>query len=83
MFCCIFWLLSQQPVRTLTLSFQHTLNSLVCLNVQIKQYHKIFRDTINKVLTKFQFLFQVSKQCQKLRAFFKQSCLMILVTVSD
>ena len=34
-----------------------------------------------KVFTKVQFLFQVSKQCQRTSAFFKQNGLMILVTV--
>ena len=56
MFCCIFWLLSQQLVRTLTLHFQHTLNLLVCLNMQTKQYSNnwiIFMNTINKVFTIF------------------------------
>ena len=36
---------------------------------------RIFKDTTNKVFTEFQFLFQVSKQCQRISAFFKQSCL--------
>ena len=36
---------------------------------------------INKVFTKLQFVFQISKQCQRISVFFKQSRLMILVTV--
>ena len=35
------------------------------------------------MFTKLQFLFQVSEQCQRISAFFKQSCLMILVTVGS
>ena len=31
---------------------------------------------------KIEVLFQVSKQCQRISTFFKQSCLMILITVS-
>ena len=38
-------------------------------------------DTINKVFTKLQFLFQITKQ-SRISAFFKQSCLIIFVTVS-
>ena len=37
---------------------------------------RIFTDTIIKVFTKLQFLFQLSKQCQRISAFFKQSRLM-------
>ena len=36
---------------------------------------------INKVFTKLQSLFQVSEQCQIISSF-KQSCLMIIITVS-
>ena len=78
-----FWLLSQQLVRALTLSFKHTLNSLMCLNVQVKQYPKNFYQPINKLFAKLQFLFQVSKQCQRISAFFKQSRLMTLVAVGS
>ena len=33
------------------------------------------------MFTKLQFVFQISKQCQRISVFFKQSRLMILVTV--
>ena len=70
MFCCIFWLLSQQLVRALILSFQHTLNLLVCLNVQTKQYSKNFYGYHQQSVYKIAILFQVTKQCQKISAFF-------------
>ena len=41
----------------------------------------MFTDTINKVFTKLQFLFQASEQYQRISAFFKQSGFMILITV--
>ena len=43
---------------------------------------RLFMDTSNIVFTKLQFLFQVSKECQRIIAFFKRSCLMILVKIS-
>ena len=57
--CCIFWLLSQQLVSALTLSFQHTLNLLVCLNVQIKQYPRMLWTPLTKCLQNCNFCFRL------------------------
>ena len=51
-----------------------------CANKTISQ--EFLRKPLKKVFTNLQFLFQVSKQCQRISAAFMQSHLMILVTVS-